>query len=124
MAASKTVSALGLNVTYRDRYGRVKAARILATHQSMNGAPDVNTHLNAPAPGHAHIVVESFTGSRYMRFNVPAGDGPSTLTAPAGTQEELYPNLAGDAQEKYAPQAAEPQATDDFDPGTPDAGGA
>jgi hypothetical protein len=72
---------LGDTVDYRDRYGRAKAAIVTATHESMNGVSDVLVNLGAPATGHAHLTVLSFTGSVYTKHDVPCGDGPGTWSA-------------------------------------------
>ncbi len=73
-----TAVQLGDTVDYRDRYGRVKAAIVTATAESMNGVSDALSDLGAPAAGSAHLTVFSFSGSIYAKRDVPEGDGPGT----------------------------------------------
>ncbi len=60
--------AVAQAVEYRDSTGRVKAAIITATPESMEYGPE---------PGTVHLTV--FGGSVYQKRNVPQGDGPQTF---------------------------------------------
>ena len=96
---------LGIFVEYRDRHGRVKTALVLATSATIDGT-DPETGVDAPQPGRAHLTVFSFTGSRYTKYDVRPGDGPSTFTVPPGLEEVFF----FDPDAAYAQESAENEA--------------
>ena len=79
MEEAKTLLRLGQSVEYRDSEGRLKAAIVTATPESIDGR-DNQSGVTAPAAGCAHLTVFSFTGGVYTRHDIPEGDGPRTFT--------------------------------------------
>jgi len=86
---------LGTMVEYRDSMNRRKAALVLATYSTIDGTDQSGVH--APGPGRAHLLVFGFTGSQYVKYDVPSGDGSSTFTLPEG-QEGVFGVLEAPAE--------------------------
>lgn len=72
---------LGKGVAYTDGNGFVKAAIIIGTRDSIQDGTDVQR----PGKGHAHLEVTSPAGKKYVRTNVPLGEGTRTF-AVAGAE--------------------------------------
>jgi hypothetical protein len=82
-------AGLGRAVEYRDTDNRTKLAFVIATAETIDGT-DPKTGITAPDKGRAHLEVHSFTGSTYVKKNIPSGEGPLTFTPPEDLAE-LFP---------------------------------
>lgn len=67
---------LGQRVVYTDGNGFEKAAVVIGTRDSVQKG----TEITRPEKGSAILEITSPNGKKYVRGNVPSGEGPRTFT--------------------------------------------